>query len=126
MLTQIKNAQSRGREEVVLPFSKMLFGLAQILKKAGFVSGVDKNKKKSGRSELDVINIKLKYNNGAGAISNVKLISKPSRRIYAGKEDLKPVRDGYGISVVSTSRGLMTGDEARKAGIGGEVICEIW
>ena len=68
----------------------------------------------------------LKYENGVGAIGGIKMISKPSRRVYVGKDDLKPIRNGYGISVISTSKGLMTGDDAKKAGIGGEIICEVW
>jgi len=126
MLTQIKNAQARGHQEVVLPFSKMLFAIAQILKKAGFVEEVNKIKKKKKGSEFEFISIRLKYENGIGAIRGVKLISKPSRRIYVGKNDLKPVREGYGISVVSTPKGLMTGDEAKKAGVGGEILFEVW
>jgi small subunit ribosomal protein S8 len=126
MLTQIRNAQSRKREELVLPFSKVLFGIAQILKNAGFVSGVEKRKKKEKKREAEILSVRLKYTNGVGAISGVKLVSKPSRRVYVGKKELKPVASGYGISVVSTSKGLMTGDDARKMGIGGEVICEVW
>jgi len=126
MLTQIKNAQARGREEVILPFSKITFSIAEILRDSGFIKGVEKKVKKIKRSELTFFNIKLKYNNGVGAISGIKLISKPSRRIYAVKDDLRPIKDGYGISIVSTSKGIMTGDEARKMGIGGEVICEVW
>jgi len=126
MLTQIKNAQARGHQEVVLPFSKMLFAIAQILKKTGFVEEVNKIKKKKKGSEFEFISIRLKYENGIGAIRGVKLISKPSRRIYMGKKDLKPVREGYGISVISTPKGLMTGDEAKKAGVGGEILFEVW
>ena len=126
MLTQIKNAQSRGKEEVVLPFSKMTLGIAEILKNKGFVGSVEKKVRKMKKSEISILGVGLKYENGVGAISNIKLISKPSRRVYAGKDDLKPVRNGYGISIISTPKGLMTGDEARKMGIGGEIICEVW
>ncbi len=126
MLTQIKNAQSRSKEEVVLPFSKMTLGIAEILKNRGFISGVEKKTKKMKKSEVDFISVGLKYENGIGAISDIKLVSKPSRRIYAGKDNLRPVRNGYGISIISTPKGLMTGDEARKMRIGGEIICEVW
>jgi small subunit ribosomal protein S8 len=126
MLTQIKNAQSRGKEEVVLPFSKMTLGIAEILKNKGFVGSVEKKIRKMKKSEIGILGVELKYENGVGAISNIKLISKPSRRVYAGKDDLRPVRNGYGISIISTPKGLMTGDEARKMGIGGEIICEVW
>ncbi len=126
MLAQIKNAQSRGKEEVVLPFSKMTFSVAEILKTKGFVGGVEKKIRKMKKSDINILGVKLKYQNGAGAIEGIKMISKPSRRVYAGKDDLKPIKNGYGISVISTPKGLMTGDEAKKAGIGGEVICEVW
>jgi small subunit ribosomal protein S8 len=126
MLTQIKNAQSRGQEGVVLPFSKMTLGVAEILKNKGFVGGVEKKTRKMKKSEVSILGVELKYENGVGAIGGIKMISKPSRRVYVGKDDLKPVRNGYGISVVSTSKGLMTGDDAKKAGIGGEIICEVW
>jgi len=126
MLIQIKNAQSRNQDEIALPFSKMKFDIAVILKEKGFVSEVEKRKKKMEKSELNFLYIKPKYNNEAGVIEGIKLVSKPSRRVYVAKEDLKPVRNGYGISIVSTSKGLMTGDDARKAGIGGEMICEVW
>ena len=126
MLTQIRNAQSRGHERVTLPFSKMVLGITEILKSKGFIGEIEKKTKKMKKSEINFLSVELKYENGVGAISDIKLISKPSRRVYAGNDDLKPVRNGYGISIISTSRGLMTGDEARKAGIGGEIICEVW
>jgi small subunit ribosomal protein S8 len=126
MLVQIKNAQARNIEEIVLPFSKMKFDIATILKEKGFIGEVEKRKKKMKKAELNFIAIQLKYVDGVGAISEIKLVSKPSRRVYAAKDDLKPIMNGYGISVVSTSKGLMTGSDARKAGIGGEVIFEVW
>ena len=70
--------------------------------------------------------IGLKYENGAGAINDIKMISKPSRRMYVGKGELKPIKSGYGIAVISTSKGIMAGDDAKKAGIGGEILFEIW
>jgi len=126
MLTQIKNAQSRGKEEIVLPFSKMTLGIAEILKNKGFVGSVEKKIRKMKKSEINILGVELKYENGIGAIGGIKMISKPSRRVYAGKDDLKPVKNGYGISIISTSKGLMTGEEAKKTGIGGEIICEVW
>ena len=126
MLTQIKNAQSRGKEEIVLPFSKMTLGIAEILKNKGFVGSIEKKIRKMKKSEINILGVELKYENGIGAIGGIKMISKPSRRVYAGKDDLKPVKNGYGISIISTSKGLMTGEEAKKTGIGGEIICEVW
>lgn len=126
MLVQLKNAQVRGYAEIVLPFSKIKFDIAKILKDKNFVSDVEKRKKKTKKSEFEVLALSLKYENGAGRIDGVKMISKPSRRMYAGKQDLKPVKNGYGISVISTPKGIMSGDDAKKAGVGGEVLFEIW
>lgn len=126
MLAQLKNAQARGYAEMVLPFSQMKFNIAQVLKNKNFVSEVEKRKKKTKKSEFDALAVKLKYENGVGAINDIKLVSKPSRRMYAGKRKLKSVKSGYGVSVVSTSKGIMAGDDARKAGVGGEVLFEIW
>ncbi|MEX2053304.1 MAG: 30S ribosomal protein S8, partial [Candidatus Paceibacterota bacterium] len=122
MLAQLKNAQSRGLEEVVLPFSKIKLSIAEILKTKGFVSEIEKKKKKMKKAEVDVLQIRLKYKNGVGAIEDLRLVSKPSRRVYAGKDELRQVKNGYGFSVISTSKGLMTEEDARKAGVGGEVI----
>ena len=126
MLTQIKNAQTRGKSEMVLPFSRIKFEIAGILKNKGFINNVDKRKRKTKKSEFDMLAVELKYKDSVGAIEGIKLISKPSRRMYAGKKDLRPVKSGYGISVVSTSKGIMAGEDARKAGLGGEILFEIW
>lgn len=126
MLIQLKNAQARGYTEIVLPFSKIKFEIAQILKNKNFISMVEKKKKKAKTSEQDIIEIGLKYDNGGGAINEIKMISKPSRRIYSGKQGIKQVKNGYGISVISTSKGIMSGEDAKKAGLGGEVLFEIW
>lgn len=126
MLAQLKNAQARGYAEIILPFSKMKFEIARVLKEKNFINEVEKRKRKTKKSEFNVLAIGLKYDDGVGSISDISLISKPSRRMYTGKEELKPVRDGYGVSIISTSKGIMSGDDARKAGVGGEVLFEIW
>lgn len=121
MLVQIKNAQAVGHEEVVLPFSKMKESIAIVLQREGFLKNVETKKKKMHTAELPFLHLKL-----SGTINGVKLISKPSRRMYSGASDLGKVRSGFGVSVVSTSKGIMTGTEARKVGLGGEVIFEVW
>ncbi|MBI2062757.1 MAG: 30S ribosomal protein S8 [Candidatus Yanofskybacteria bacterium] len=126
MLIQLKNAQARGYAEAVLPFSKIKFDIAQILKNKNFISTVEKKKKKTKKTEFDVLAIGLKYDNGVGVINEIKMVSKPSRRIYSGKKGMKKVKDGYGILIVSTSKGVMSGEDAKKAGLGGEVLFEIW
>lgn len=118
MLIRMKNGYMARKAEVVLPGSKLKENLAQILVKTGYLA----EKLVNGR---DLI-LKLRYDNKAPAMTEVRRVSKPSLRIYAGKDDLPKVLSGVGISVISTPKGLMTNKEARKAGLGGEIICEIW
>lgn len=122
MLTRIRNAQAVSHETVSIPFSKLKLNLAEILKKSGVVGEVSVQGKKIDK----IIKIKLKYENGKSIISNLKRISKQGQRIYIKKSDLRPIRQGYGLAIISTSQGLMTNTEARKKGLGGEVLCEIW
>lgn len=127
MLIKIKNAEDAHHERVLIPFSKMNMAIAQILNKAGFVGEVEKRKKKVKNSEFNFIDIKLSQNDAkVNRISDVKMISKPSRRLYIKYKDIGKVKSGYGISIISTPQGLMTGEEAKKAKLGGEIIAEIW
>jgi len=123
MLNRIRNAQAVLKETVDIPISNLRYEIAKILEKGGFVAEVEKKGKKTKK----VIEITLKYNEKVPVISGLKRISKPGKRIYKKAKELKPVRGGYGIAVISTSKGgLMTDKEARKQKLGGEVICEIW
>lgn len=122
MLNQIKNAQAVEKQEVLIPFSKLKNEIAMILSKEGFVGEV-KNATKAGDK---VLKIALKYDNGIPAIAGSKRVSKPGQRIYETVHEIKKVHGGYGISVVSTSKGLMTNKEAKKQKIGGEIICQVW
>ncbi len=122
MLVQIKNAQAVGKTEVMIPFSILKFAIVSVLQKEGYVGNVEKKKKKAKKAEVPYLEVLLKPD----AIHGMHFISKPSRRMYAGKDEMQRVKSGYGISVISTSRGIMTGSEAHKAGIGGEVLFEIW
>lgn len=126
MLIQLKNAQAVGAAEVVLPFSKLKQAIAVLLQSNGFLAGVEQKQKTMRKAELPFLVLKLKYADGVGAIDGVKLISKSSRRVYAGKNQLFKVRSGQGLAIVSTPRGIMTGAAARQAGVGGEVLFEIW
>jgi len=119
MLNRIRNAQAVAHPTVSFPFSKLKYEIAMILKKEGFVEEVDKK----GRKQKKTIEITLKHHS---AISGLKRISKPGQRIYTPAKEIKKVQSGYGISIVSTSKGLMTGKEARKQKLGGEIICQIW
>lgn len=124
---RIKNAYRVKKDRVVIPFSKMKYQLAEILEKKGFISAIRKKKriKKTGYGEV-LLDLKLKYDHNESPLSDVKLVSKPSRRIYLKKDEIKPVKDGYGILIISTSRGIMTGEEAKKLGLGGQAIAEVW
>ncbi len=122
MLTQIRNAQAVGTPEVEIPFSNLKYEIAKILAKKGFIEKLEKRGKKSKKS----IKITLKYQDGMPAISGLKRISKPGQRIYLNYRKIKRVKGGYGIAIISTSKGLMTDQEARKQKLGGEILCEIW
>lgn len=126
MLIRIKNAQMARAERVLIPSSKMKAQIAVILKEAGYVADVDKRKRKAKKVEHEWLDIGLRYENNLGAISGVKLISKPSRHMYAGAKEIKPVQSGYGIAVLSTPNGILSSKEARKQNVGGEILFEIW
>lgn len=126
MLTTIINAQAVNKESVVFPFSRMKFDIVNILKIGGFLAGVEKKKRKTKESDQEFISVILKYDNHGPAISGIKLISRPSRRMYIKAGQIKPVRSGYGISVISTPKGVMSSKEARKQNLGGEILFEIW
>ena len=122
MLNRIRNAQAVLKETVDIPISNLRYEIAKILEKGGFVAEVEKKGKKTKK----VIGITLKYNEKVPVISGLKKISKPGQRIYKRAKELKSVKGGCGIAIISTSKGLMTDKEARKQKLGGEVICEIW
>ena len=122
MLNQVKNAQAVGKTEVTLDLSNLKNEVASILSKAGFIGEVRKVAK--GKSKK--LRIALKYDNGVPAMEGFKRVSKPGQRIYAKNKEIKKVKGGYGMSIVSTPKGLMTGLEAKKAKLGGEVLLEIW
>ncbi len=126
MLIRIKNAQMAKSEHVLVSLSKTKLKIAEILKSAGFLSDIEIKKKKSRKTEHDYILLQLKYNDGQGALNGIKIISKPSRKIYVKSKDIKPVRSGYGMSIISTPKGVMSSKEARKHNLGGELMFEIW
>jgi len=124
MFSTIMNAQAVAKKQAsISPFSNLKFQILEILKREGFISDA----KKKGKDPKKKILIDLKYNeDGSSAVSSIKRISKPGRRVYVQYTELKPVRSGYGISIISTSKGLLTNKEAHKQKIGGEFIAEIW
>jgi len=122
MLNQIKNAQAVQKTEVLIPLSKIKNEIAMILVKEKFISDV----KKATKGKIKILKITLNYNNEVPAITGFKRVSKPGQRIYNGFSEIRKVHGGYGLSIISTSKGLMTNKEARYQKIGGEVICQIW
>ena len=122
MLNQIRNAQAVQKTEILIPFSMLKHEIAMILSKSGFLGEV----KKAAKGKVKGLKIGLKYDNGVSVIAGVRRVSKPGQRIYAKADEIKRVRGGLGVSIVSTPKGLMTGGEARNAKLGGEVLLEIW
>jgi len=123
MLTRIRNAQAVGQAFTEIPFSKVKFLVAKILVDKGFL----KEAKEVRKKDKKFIKAFLKYRKDkTPAISDLKRISKPGQRIYKKAIEIKKVKSGYGFSIVSTSKGIMTGEEARKNNLGGEILCEIW
>ncbi len=118
LLTRIKNGYMANRNDVTVPWSKLKETVAQVLVKEGYLLETNVSDK--------ILTMKLKYDHKAPALTDVKRISKPSLRVYVGKNELPRVLGGLGTAVVSTPSGIMTAKEARKKGLGGEVICEIW
>ncbi len=122
MLNRIRNAQAVLHPQVEVPFSKLKFEIAKILEKKGFIEKAVR----SGKKEKKTLEIALKYENKVPTISGLKRISKQGQRIYLSAKKIRKVKGGYGIVIISTSKGLMTGKEARRQKLGGEILCEVW
>ena len=123
MLTRLRNGNTARHSTVEIPASRMKIEIARLLTDQGYVTGYDTKEGEHGK----VIVVELKYGkNRERVISGIKRVSKPGRRVYAKKETLPKVLGGLGTAIISTSRGLVTSAEARKLGLGGEVICFIW
>jgi small subunit ribosomal protein S8 len=121
--TRLRNGHMVGRKGVATRFSKMSVRLAQILKDNGFIEDFAE-RNEDGKRQLWV---SLRYSDrGEKAIEGIKRVSKPGLRVYASCEDLPVTRDGLGMAIVSTSKGILTSVEAKKLGVGGEVICQVW
>lgn len=123
MLTRIRNANMARHERVDIPASRLKMDIVKILKDKGFIKGYKVLKD----NKQNVIRITLKYINGdEKAITGLKRISKPGRRVYVGKDDIPLVMGGYGIAILSTPKGVLPDDICRHEGIGGELLCYIW
>jgi small subunit ribosomal protein S8 len=125
MLTRIRNGITSHHDRVEMPSSKLKVEVAKILKSEGFISNF-KVTQEDGKPQAS-LRIYLKYSdNGEPVIHGIERVSRPGRRVYRGKEEIPKVLGGLGLAIVSTSRGVLSGDEAARTGVGGEVLCQVW
>jgi len=123
MLTRIRNAQMRGKSKVSTPASKLRVWVLDVLADEGYIRGYEKTSSDDGHGAIE---ISLKYFDGIPVIRELKRISKPGRRVYLGVKDIPQVRQGLGVSIVSTPQGVMSDANARAKNVGGEVICTVF
>ena len=123
LLARIRNAQQRGKSKVTTPASKLRERLLEVLQQEGYIRGFSVAQHDGGKAEIE---IELKYFDGEPVIRKIQRVSKPGRRVYASVETLPVVYRGLGISIVSTSKGVMSDTEARAQNVGGEVLCSVF
>ena len=123
MLTRIRNAQMRHKSTVITPASKLRAWVLDVLAAEGYIRGYEKVTGPNGHPALE---ISLKYYEGEPVIRELKRVSKPGRRVYMGVDDIPVVRQGLGVSIVSTPKGVMSDQAARSANVGGEVLCTVF
>jgi len=121
-LARVRNAISAKHDKVDIPHSRVKVEITRILKEEGFIQ----NYKIQEDKVQGTIRVFLKYSDGSPVITGLKQVSKPGRRVYAHKDKVPKVVGGLGISIISTSRGIMTADQSHKVGVGGEVLCQVW
>ncbi len=122
MLTRIRNGSQAQKTNVQMPASRSKVAIAEVLKDEGYISGFSVD----GEGVFRVLDVELKYFQGDPVIEEINRISRPSCRIYASKDDLPSIKNGLGIALVSTSKGLLTDKSARQAGVGGEIVCTVF
>ena len=123
MLTRIRNAQARGKSTVTTPASKLRAWVLDVLASEGYIRGYERASTENGQGELV---ISLKYYEGEPVIREIKRVSKPGRRVYMGVNEIPTVRNGLGVSIVSTPKGVLSDAAARSAKVGGEVLCTVF
>ena len=123
MITRIRNGQMRMLTNVKIPSSKFRVKILDVLKQEGYISGY---KIISDSQNKGILTVDLKYDNGSPVIKEIKRISKPGRRIYAKASSIPKIQNGLGLAIVSTSKGIMTDNDARNQNIGGEIICRVF
>ena len=123
MLTRIRNAQMRGHKKAFTPASKLRGRVLDVLQTEGYIRGYSRVEEAGNKANFE---IELKYFDGAPVIQKIKRVSKPGRRVYSAIDEVQPVLNGLGISILSTSRGVMSDAAAREANVGGEVLCQVY
>ncbi len=123
LLSRLRNAQMSRSDQLDVPVTGVLQNIVQILKEEGFIKGY----RVASEQNIKLLRIALKSSPEAGyAIKGMRRMSRPGRRIYVGKDEIPTVKNGFGVAIISTSKGVMTGDKAKKLSIGGELLCEVW
>ena len=123
MLTRIRNAQMRGKSSVISPASKLRCWVLDVLQSEGYIRGYSETKTDNGSGELE---IELKYYEGSPVIQEIQRVSKPGRRVYSSVKTMPVVRNGLGISIISTPKGVMSDNAARENNVGGEILCRVF
>jgi len=123
MLTRIRNGQQARKSAVISPFSSLRMNVLNVLEKEGYIRGYTRNEFNGGKAELE---IQLKYYEGDPVISRIARVSTPGRRVYSSVRELPRVRNGLGITIVSTPKGVMSDADARAENVGGEVLCQVF
>ena len=123
MITRIRNGQMRSQSKIMMPASSFKGKILEVLKREGFISNytLDQTTEKKTKYSID-----LKYHSGSPVINNIERISKPGRRFYSSAQSIPKIKNGLGIAILSTSKGVMTDLEARKSKVGGEIICKVF
>lgn len=130
MLTRIRNALAVHHSDVDMPASRLKMAILHVLKEEGYIEDFEEGRSqaesRSGKSPQGVLKVRLKYVGDTSVIRNLRKVSKSGRRVYCSARNLAQVRSGLGISIVSTSRGVMTDRDCRRRSLGGEILCEVW
>lgn len=121
-LTRIRNASAAKHKTLSVPSSKLKIAIAEILKDQGFIADYENN----SEGPQGTLHVKLRYYYGQPVIREIRRVSKPGRRVYVGVDNLPRVRNGLGVAIISTPRGVMTDKQARQQNVGGEILCTIW
>jgi small subunit ribosomal protein S8 len=128
MLTRIRNALTAGQTVVAMPSSKMKVAIAKIMKEEGFIGGYEIAD--GPNNGYKILRIRLKYvgerRQRKSVITGLERVSRPGRRVYSGKQEIPWIKSGMGVAIITTPKGVMTGQRARQLGVGGEIICKVW